>query len=76
MTFKESFNLIVDSKDLNVVSLPGGSRSTIVIVQDGSQLRPLEVRVQTRRDCSQSETTRLFYSLQIWFSNIVFVSSV
>ncbi|XP_013877668.1 solute carrier family 15 member 1b [Austrofundulus limnaeus] len=42
MTFKESFHLTVDSSYLDEVSLPGGSRSTIIIVQDGSKLKSLE----------------------------------
>lgn len=52
MTFEGPFALTVESGTPDYVTLPDGIRSTIVIVQDGPQLRNLKVSNQMEKDCS------------------------
>lgn len=52
MTFEKPFDLNVESGTPDHVSLPDGIRSTIVIVQDGPQLRNLKVSNRMGKDCS------------------------
>lgn len=51
-TFEGPFTLSVESGTPEFISLPDGTRSTIVIVQDGPQLRNLQVSNQIGKDCS------------------------
>ncbi|XP_037552302.1 solute carrier family 15 member 1b [Nematolebias whitei] len=60
MTFEEPFSLNVESGTPDYISLPDGTRSTIVIVQEGPQLRNLEFRDITAKPEQGLNAIRFF----------------
>ncbi|XP_017282347.1 solute carrier family 15 member 1b [Kryptolebias marmoratus] len=60
MTFAQPFTLTVESGPLDLISLPDGTRSTIVIVEDGPQLRHLEFRDVNKKPEQGANAIRFF----------------